>query len=302
VPRVKADGVAIDDSRRPRAGRTCHTYVPHVQGVTMLRRLQEMLGADLVGTDGHIGTLHDVFIDDETWTVRYVAVDTGLWLGRLVLVSPIAIEWPDWQGRKLPLTLSREEIERSPDLLSRARLTRDEEREFASYYGYPQYWGGSNLWGWADRPGALNAAPPSGYIPPSALDPDVANTDALTTSLYSGKDISGYHIHALDGEIGHVDDFIIDEATWSVRYLQIDTSNWIGGKTVLLATQWVQRIDPADGKLHVEVTKERIENSPEFDPATPTDRAFEERLHQHYGLPAYWERERARTRTMGSTR
>ena len=266
----------------------------------MLRRLEEMLGADVVATDGSVGTLHDVLMDDETWTVRYVAVDTGLWLGRVVLASPIAIEWPDWQGRKIPLALTRAEIENSPDLLSRPRFTRDEEREFAAYYGYPFYWGGPHLWGWAERPGAMNATPPDGYIPPSALEADATGIDALTTSIYNGKDIRGYHIHALDGEIGHVDDFIIDEASWSVRYLQIDTSNWIGGKTVLLATPWVQRIDPADGKIHVEVTKERIENSPQFDPGKVIDRVFEERLHQHYGLPAYWERERARARTMGA--
>jgi hypothetical protein len=269
----------------------------------MLRRSQEMLGADLVADDGNIGTLHDIFLDDETWTVRYIAVDTGLWLGRLVLVSPISVESPDWQGRQIPLTLTRTEIENSPDLLSRPRLTRDEEREFAEYYGYPFYWSGPSLWAWADRPAGLTDAPPSGHVPPAALDgdtPDVAAADAMTTSIFSGQDIRGYHIHALDGEIGHIDDFIIDEATWSVRYLQIDTSNWIGGKTVLLATQWVQRIDPADGKIHVEVTKDRIENSPAFDPGTSIDRAFEERLHRHYGLPAYWERERARTRTMGA--
>jgi hypothetical protein len=262
----------------------------------MLRRLEDMLGADIVATDGSIGTLHDVVMDDETWTVRYVAVDTGLWLGRVVLVSPISIDAPDWQERRIPLRLTRAEIENAPDLLSRPRFTRDEEREFAAYYGYPFYWGGPSLWGWAEQPSALSAAPPAGYVPEAALEADAAAADAMTTSVYTGKDIRGYHIHALDGEIGHVDDFIIDETTFSARYLQIDTSNWIGGKTVLLATRWVQRIDPADGKIHVEVTRERIENSPEFDPDQPLDRAFEERLHQHYGLPAYWERERARTR------
>jgi hypothetical protein len=266
----------------------------------MLQRLEGMLGADVAATDGSIGTLHDVLMDDETWTVRYVAVDTGMWLGRVVLVSPISIERPDWQGRTFPLRLTRAEIEQSPDLLSRPRFTRDEEREFSAYYGYPFYWSGPSLWGWAERPGALTSAPPSGYMPPVANEADPAGVDALTTSIYSGKDVRGYHIHALDGEIGHVDDFIIDEDTWSIRYLQLDTSNWIGGKTVLLGTRWVQRMDPADGKIHVEVVKERIENSPEFDPDQPLDRAFEERLHQHYGMPAYWDRERARTRTMGA--
>jgi sporulation protein YlmC with PRC-barrel domain len=266
----------------------------------MLRRLEEMLGADVVANDGSVGTLHDVLMDDETWTVRYVAVDTGLWLGRVVLVSPVSIEWPDWQGRTIPLTLTRAEIENSPDLLSRPRFTREEEREFAEYYGYPFYWGGPSLWGWADRPAALTAAPPNGYVPPTPLDAadaEAAEADLMTTSIYSGKEIRGYHIHALDGEIGHVDDFIVDESSWSVRYLQIDTSNWIGGKTVLLAARWIRRIDPADGKIHVDVTMDRIQNGPAFDPGKPIDRTFEERLHQHYGLPAYWERERARTRS-----
>jgi sporulation protein YlmC with PRC-barrel domain len=269
----------------------------------MLRRLEEIRGYELVAPDGIVGTLNDVFLDDETWTVRYLTVDTGLWLGRLVLVSPISFGTPDWQGRRIPVTVTRDEIEQSPDLLGRARFTREEEREFAAYYGYPQYWGGSNVWGWAQQPSALTSAPPAGYVPPGALEPDTPEAvaaDVLTTSIFSGGDIRGYHIHALDGEIGHVDDFIIDEDTWSIRYLQIDTSNWIGGKTVLLATRWVRRIDPADGKIHVEATKERIENSPEFDPGQPIDRTFEERLHQHYGLPAYWERERARMRTMGA--
>jgi uncharacterized protein YrrD len=269
----------------------------------MLRRLKEMLGADVVATDGSIGTLHDVLMDDETWTIRYFAVDTGMWLGRVVVISPISIDLPDWQERRIPLRLTRAEIEGSPDLLSRPRFTRDEEREFAAYHGYPYYWGGPDLWGWAGRPGALSTSPPPGYMPPPA-SPEAAATagaaDTMTTSIFSGKEIRGYHIHALDGEIGHVDDFIIDEETWSVRYLQIDTSNWIGGKTVLLGARWIQRIDPADGKIHVEVKRERIENSPEFDPDTAIDRAFEGRLHEHYGMPAYWERERARTRTMGA--
>jgi hypothetical protein len=267
----------------------------------MLRRLKELEGVTLAATDGDFGSVTDVFFDDDTWTVRYIVADTGIWLGRLVPISPISIGTPDWQNRRLPIHVSRKEIENSPDILSRGRLTREVEVEFAAYYGYPYYWSGPGLWGWAGDPGAMRSAPPPNYAP----DPAALEVDVSTTSIFSTLDVKGYHIHATDGEIGHVDDFIIEDGSWSVRYLQIDTSNWIGGKTVLMATRWVSRIDPADGKIHVDVTRDRIENAPEYDPHQQIDRTFEERLHQHYGLPAYWEqereRERARARSVGAS-
>lgn len=260
----------------------------------MLQRLKNLRNATVLATDGEIGTINDIYFDDDTWTVRYLIVDPGMWLGRLVLVSPVSLDTPDWQSKTLPTHLSRQEVENSPDLLGRGTLSRAAEADLAAYYGYPYYWGGPELWGWAGAPGALRAAPPVGYVPPEA---PVLALDA--TSLYSGSEISGYHIHAIDGEIGHVDDFIVDDETWSVRYLQIDTSNWIGGKTVLVATRWVTRVDTADGKLHVDLTRDRIEGAPEFDPEQEIDRTYEERLHTHYGLPAYWESERARARAAG---
>jgi PRC-barrel domain len=257
----------------------------------MLRRFKEMQGVKLQATDGDVGSLNDFYFDDETWTARYLVVDTGVWLGRLVVISPVSLATPDWNGKRIPVNLSRREIENSPDILELPHITRQVEADYAAYYGYPFYWGGPELWGWAGYPGALaSASPPPGYLPP------VAEIDASVTAVYSGREVTGYHIQATDGEIGHIDDFLIEDGSWGLRYLQVDTSNWIGGRTVLIATPWISRLDPADGKIHVDLARELIANAPEYNPKQPITREYEERLHYHYGQAGYWERTVRRAR------
>ena len=51
------------------------------------------------------------YFDDAHWTVRHVEVDTGGWLiGRLVLISPHAIESFVWAGHRLHVGLTREQV------------------------------------------------------------------------------------------------------------------------------------------------------------------------------------------------
>jgi len=85
--------------------------------------------------------------------------------------------------------------------------------------------------------------------------------------LHKTSRMIGYHIVALDGEVGHVDDFLVDEGTWTVRYLVIDTSNWIGGRSVLISADVVTAIDSAAKKIHVKLTRGQVEHSPSIDVA-----------------------------------
>jgi sporulation protein YlmC with PRC-barrel domain len=110
-----------------------------------------------------------------------------------------------------------------------------------------------------------------------------------TRHLRSAKEISGYHIQALDGEIGHVEDFLFDGSTWTIRYLVIDTSNWIGGRTVLVSPDWVRRVDWDNREIHVDMSRGAVKGSPEYNPTMEMSREYEERLHGHYRRPAYWK-------------
>jgi hypothetical protein len=85
--------------------------------------------------------------------------------------------------------------------------------------------------------------------------------------LHKTSRMTGYHIVALDGEVGHVEDFLVDEGTWTVRYLVIDTSNWIGGRSVLISAGVVTAIDSAAKKIRVKLTRDQVEHSPSIDVA-----------------------------------
>jgi hypothetical protein len=175
--------------------------------------------------EGTFGSVHDFYFDDDVWVVRYLIVDTGKWLpGRLVLISPISIGRPDWVSRQLHVGLTREQIKNSPPIETHKPASRTEEARHLRYYGYAPYWGSAGMWGATAYPGALaTAAPPT----PTATEADDEEY------LRSCGEVAGYHLHAKDGELGHVDDFLFDDLSWAIRYLVIDTSNWWIGKRVL---------------------------------------------------------------------
>ena len=101
--------------------------------------------------------------------------------------------------------------------------------------------------------------------------------------LRSIEAVTGYHIHASDGEIGHVDDFLVEEADWSIQYLVVDTHNWWPGKTVLISTRSAKETDWTDNLFKLNVDRQRVKDSPAYDGSTTVDRAFENHFHNHYG-------------------
>jgi hypothetical protein len=94
-------------------------------------------------------------------------------------------------------------------------------------------------------------------------------------------------IKALDKEIGHVEDFIIDDQTLSIRYLVVDTKNWWAGKHVLVSPQWIERVSWAELKVFVNLSSEIIARSPEYAPES-LNRDYETDLYRHYDRRGYW--------------
>jgi hypothetical protein len=142
----------------------------------------------------------------------------------------------------------------------------------------PMYWGGPYMWGSypyieRDREKWREFS----RLEKAAWDPHLRST----------RDVSGYDIQATDGEIGHVEDFIIEDETWMIRYLIIDTQNWWPGKKVLISPQWIERISWEESKVFVNLTCEAIKQSPEYTEASLT-REYETALHRHYNRQEYW--------------
>ena len=268
----------------------------------MLRNTKDLAGYAVEATDGTIGQVEDFYFDDQKWVVRYLVVDAGSWLSRRkVLISPISFGQPDWPQEKLSVSLTKEQVKNSPDIDTDKPVSRQHEMSFFGYYGYPYYWGGGGLWGGGLYPnmmlpgyggfGSLNATAleeGNAYARTEAARAEGARHEDDDPHLRSGKAVEGHHIHASDGEIGHVQGLLVDDETWSVRYLVVDTSNWWGGHEVLVAPQWIVGIDWHEETVAVNLTRQAVKDAPPYDSKAPLDRQQEIATYQHYGRPGYW--------------
>jgi uncharacterized protein YrrD len=266
----------------------------------MLRNLKDLQGYALRATDGDVGTVKDFYFDDDRWVVRYLIVETGGWLAsRKVLVSPMSLGTPNHDEQVLPVSITREQVRNSPDIDTDRPVSRQHEMDYLGYYGYPAYWDSVGIWGAGSMPGMLT--PEAGLAAPIApsragvleAERAIAAEQAARhrdddPHLRSCKAVTGYHIKAQDGEIGHVQDWIVDEQSWAIRYLVVDTSNWWIGHKVLVAPQWIREVGWSDKVVAVNMTREAIRSAPAWDSSLPPDRAQEADIYRHYDRTGYW--------------
>ncbi len=253
----------------------------------MLLGLNDLRGYGINARDGSIGKTSDFFFDDTLWTVRYLVVDTGWIFGRKVLVAPEAIEDVDAVKTEVSVSLAKKEIEEGPGIDTDLPVSRQEELALRKHYGWPRYW--------EMYPGGVGAAPLIAPLEPrEATEPAGVSTveadirERGDPNLRSAKEVNGYRIEARDGEIGHVEDFVVDSDSWAIRYVVVDTRNWLPGRKVLVAPTWAEGVDWAGRLLRVSLDKEAIKNSPPYDAGTPIDRQYEHALHEHYERTPYW--------------
>jgi uncharacterized protein YrrD len=248
----------------------------------MLNKAKTLKNYKLHSLDGEIGKVNEFYFDDHYWTIRYLIADTGNWLtGRQVLISPHALTAVNKEEEYISINLTKKQIEDSPSLDSDKPVSRQFEESYYGYYGWPLYWGGSYMWG---------SYP---YIVDIQEIPKESIKDKKTwdSHLRSTLAVSGHYVQATDGEIGHVEDFIIDDETWAIRYLIIDTRNWWPGKKVLISPQWIERISWDEFKVFVNLLREAIKQSPEYTDDSLLTRDYETGLHRHYNRQGYWENE-----------
>lgn len=252
----------------------------------MLRSLKDLEHYTVSAMDGDIGSVENFLLDDERWIIRYLVVETSgsrILQGPRVLISPIFFRQAEWSTRRFHLALTLDKIKNSPSVDVDKPVSRQHERDYNRYYGVPHYWGYTGLWGMGTYPGVLGSGM---WEEAPAEDSDQSSGDA---HLRSAREVRGYHIQGSDEVIGHVDDFIIDDETWEVRYLVVDTSNWWFGKKVLVAPHWAIRIGWPEKKVYVDMSRQAIKNGPEWNATAGVNREYEARLYDYHGRPAYWE-------------
>lgn len=252
----------------------------------MLHAAGDIRGLHLEARDGRIGQVDDLYFDDEDWTVRYLVVSTGSWLsGRRVLISPYSVGSPDWAGKALPADLTMDQIRNAPGEETDLPVSRQHESRLFDYYGYPYYWRGPYVWGGAAYP----------YFPPLAQSPEAPDTGEARRTLRSdsgGKEgdahlrsmaeVRGYRVQASDGDLGHIEDFLIDQDDWSVRYLAIDTRNWLPGRHVAVPSEWARDIRWSERTVAFRRSREEIRNAPEYSGIGYVTPEYSRNLDEYY--------------------
>jgi len=245
----------------------------------MLAEANTLKGYKLNSLDGEIGKVKEFYFDDQHWAIRYLVAETGSWLtDRQVLISPYALVAVVKEEKHIAINLTKKQIEDSPSLNSDKPVSRQFEEAYYGHFGYPMYWWGPSMWG---------------YYPNIVRDREkwkepIQGEKVWDPHLRSTHDVSGHHIQAADGEIGHVDDFIIDDETWAIRYIVIDTRNWRPGKKILVSPKWIERVSWDEAKVFVNLSRETIKQSPEYKEASLLTRDYETGLHRHYNRQGYW--------------
>lgn len=244
----------------------------------MLRSLKGIRDFTIGTHDDQIGKVHSFLFDSQVWLIRYLVADTGTWLpGRKVLIAAGALGEPNWQGHVFPVALTRDQVRQSPDIDTDKPVSRQREIELHQHYGWAPYWGtGYGV--------PLGGTP----TPPPVESEEGRKATKGDPNLRSTREVEGYRIHATDGQIGHIEDFIVSEGDWAIRYLVVDTRNWLPGRSVLISPEWVKQISWDNQTVDVDVDREKVKNSPPYNPSDPVNREYETQMYDYYGRPKYW--------------
>ncbi len=248
----------------------------------MLRTLKQFEGWKVQANDGDIGEVRSYYIDTNRWRVRYMVVEVD---DHRVLLPPPALGKPGRDEKTFPVNISREKVHNSPDWSTDKPVSRQNEIDIYDYYGWSYYW-------------VPMAVPITGVAmyPIVDMQSDVEaqrreqeGNREYDPNLYSTRELRGYRIQARDERFGHIEDFVVDDESWRVMYMIVDTGPWLFGRKVVVSPSWVSEISYDEHEARVDLEEDTIRNSPEYDPSKPIDRRYEEMLHRHYHRKGYWE-------------
>jgi uncharacterized protein YrrD len=202
----------------------------------MLRNLTSLLGVSILAKDGNIGHLRDVLFHDRSWIVRYFVVQTGTWFSdRQVLLSPSIFLQPEWDKHVLPVDLTMEEVRQSPDVHTDLPVYRQEEIAMAQHYGWPAYW-------------TIETSPLLAEKSKPEGDPN----------LRSANEILTYKVTTSDGDLGKMDDLVIEDANWFIRFLVLRAGSWFAEQQLLVATRCVGTVSWASKEVIVPHSRDTL--------------------------------------------
>ncbi len=220
----------------------------------MLWNASSLMDYAIKAKDGEVGSISNLLYQDSDWAIRWVVADTGDWLsGKRVLLPVSALGPLDRDSQQLSVNLTMAQIEGAPDIDGSDPLSQEIDLLTCKHYDLL-----------------------------SARDDALRREDG--TQVCSLSAITGNAIEATDGEIGHAEDFLIDPVHWHMRYLVVHTSSWWQGEKRLISPQSIDWIDGARSIIHLDVTRQKVRDSPPYSAAAAVDGAFDELFGTYFGI------------------
>ena len=245
----------------------------------MLYEAKSFKNYALCGIDGTIGKVKELLFDDQKWNVRYLVVDTGNWLkGRKVLIAPNFLVDVSKENQCITVNLTKKQIEDSPPLSSDQPVDRQYDKAYWSFFNLPE----SVLTKLPEDQAFMRK------LDKKDLDDRHAEERSWDHQLRSTSASTGNNIEALDGEVGCIDDFIIDDQTWSIRYMVVNSADWWAGHKLLVAPPWISKLNWGDAKIFININRAPFESLEEFTSIDMLSREYEERLHRSCNRQGYW--------------
>jgi sporulation protein YlmC with PRC-barrel domain len=247
----------------------------------MLLSFKDMVGNPVNARDGHVGKVEDVLFEDTDHRVKHVVIDTHRWMpGKRVIVPPRAVTRADAKEGLIDIDLTKQQLEDSPEVTEDMPVSMQHEVEHRGIFQPMAMWYNAGV------------SPYTFLEPLLAMEVEALGLDGSKRSkdphLRSAAELMGYHVKATDGDVGRVDDVLLDTEHWKVQYLIVDTHElWPGGK-VLVSTDWLKEVSWEGSWVRVDHTMEAIRAAPHFDHKQPVTREYEDQLHDHYGRLRYW--------------
>jgi sporulation protein YlmC with PRC-barrel domain len=220
----------------------------------MLWSIHKLSHYTILAKEGDIGTIHEFLFDDETWKIRYLVADMNNGLsGRKVLIPVNALERPNQVSRKFPIQLTKEQVNNSPSIDTDKLMSPQSQSRLNEYYSLFQYWAMS---------GYASASLPVSFISDQQSQPE--ENEILFRKV---EDVVHCHVQAMDGELGTVEDIVLDDETWSIRYMIVDARKRLLGKKVWLPPSWAKKINWKENTVFLDRSRETIKNNPEYRPS-----------------------------------
>jgi len=241
----------------------------------MIRSVKGLRHIAVNASDGRIGYVEQVFFDDAQWTIRYLVVDTDLEVAeRRVLVSPMVVTgFEETAPGAIHVRLTRRQVAESPDIDTEKPVSRQKELEYNRYFLLPTYWGAMGLWGSRALPTELMSL---------VLQAETPEPEPGDVHLRSSRTVIGYRVKASDGKVGHIEDFLYDDASWRICYAEVDTRNWVGGRHVIVSPTWVQSVSWDDRAISVNLPVESVRAAPDYTSPDTVTPEYEELVRSHF--------------------